>query len=134
MKTLFEKTVLLNARVEQVYALLANLENYPVLFQKHTGDWEFEGDVAKLVYDGSTNSKLKFYEKQENQKIVLGTFGNNTFDFDFEMLMMEVDKAKTNFKLSIKSDMNPVFASMMESSISELANDFLLELEEGFGK
>jgi carbon monoxide dehydrogenase subunit G len=128
VKTLAEETIELDVPVAELFRLLADIKSYSRLFSLHTTDWSFEGDVADLVYDGSTHTKLKIYERVPNEKIMVGTFGNNTIDFDFELLLSAVEPQKSRLHISIKSDTNPVFASMMESSVLELKKDFLDEL------
>ncbi len=129
MKTILEKTLILETEVEKLYAILSSIESYEYLFQAHTANWTFEGDVARLVYDGSTNSSLKIYERKSNEKVVIGTHGDNMLDFDIVMLMMDVGQGRTSFKVSVLSDTNPIFASMMESSVNELMEDFIKQLK-----
>lgn len=129
MKTILEKTLILKTEVEKLYAVLSSIESYKTLFAAHTDQWTFDGDVAKLVYDGSTNSSLKIYERKPNEKVVIGTFGDNTLDFDIVMLMMDVGQGRTSFKVSVLTDTNPIFASMMESSVNELMEGFVEQLE-----
>ena len=125
MKNLAEETILLPAEISTVYTLLSKLENYPELLVAHTSDWEFKGDVCSFIYDGSTATKLKMYEQLPNEKIVIGTHGNNAIEFDMEFLMFDVGKERTNFKMIIKADLNPFMASMISSSMEELKDDFL---------
>ena len=67
------------------------------------------------------------YEQLLNEKVVIGTYGVNTVDFDMEFLLFDVGKNRTNFKMIIKADMNPIMASMASSSMEELKDDFLKE-------
>jgi hypothetical protein len=128
VKTLAEETVELDVPVKELFRLLADIKSYSRLFSSHTADWSYDGDVASLVYDGSTHTKLKIYERVPDEKILVGTFGDNTIDFDFELLITGLTSQRSRLKISIRSDMNPVFATMMESSILELKKDFLDEL------
>jgi len=125
MKTLAEQTVLLPVPIKKVYKLLSKIENYSRLLKAHTKDWKFEGDICSFIYDGSTFTKLKMFELVPNEKVVLGTFGNNSVDFDMEFLMFDLAKKGTNFKIVIKADMNPIMASMASSSMEELKDDFI---------
>ena len=133
MKTLAEQTVLLPVSITKVYKLLSKIENYAGLLKAHTKDWKFEGDTCSFIYDGSTLTKLKMFESVKNEKVVLGTFGNNTVDFDMEFLMFKIDRKRTNFKIVIKADLNPIMASMASSSMEELKNDFIQGLKTTLG-
>jgi len=125
MKTLAEQTVLLPISITKVYKLLSKIENYSRLLKAHTKDWKFEGDTCSFIYDGSTFTKLKMFESIPNEKVVLGTFGDNSVDFDMEFLMFDLAKKGTNFKMVIKADLNPIMASMVSSSMEELKDDFI---------
>ena len=133
MKNLAEETILLFIDISKVYVLLSKLENYPKLLVAHTCDWEFDGDICSFNYDGSTHTKLKMYEQLPNEKVVIGTYGVNTVDFDMEFLLFDVGKNRTNFKMIIKADMNPIMASMASSSMEELKDDFLKEMKKELG-
>jgi len=133
MKTLAEQTVLLPISVTKVYKLLSKIENYAGLLKAHTKDWTFEGDTCSFIYDGSTLTKLKMFESLKNEKVVLGTFGTNTVNFDMEFLMFKIDRKRTNFKIVIKADLNPIMASMASSSMEELKNDFIQGLKTTLG-
>ena len=133
MRNLVEQTVLLAVGVKKVYKLLSKLKNFQLLLAAHTSDWEIDGDVCTLIYDGDKATKLKMYEQITNEKIVLGTYGKNSLEFDMVFLMFEVDKKRTNFKIVIKADLNPIMASMISSSMEELKDDFLTEMKKELG-
>ncbi|RLD66706.1 MAG: hypothetical protein DRI84_04200 [Bacteroidetes bacterium] len=133
MKNLAEETILLFVDVSEVYTLLSKLDSYPKLLAAHTCDWKFNGDICSFNYDGSTHTKLKMYEQLLNEKVVIGTYGVNTVDFDMEFLLFDVGKNRTNFKMIIKADMNPIMASMASSSMEELKDDFLKEMKKELG-
>lgn len=133
MKNLAEETLLLPVPVGKVYKLLSVIENYAKLLKAHTKDWEFDGDVCSFIYDDSTLTKLKIFESIANEKVVLGTYGNNSIDFDMEFLMFDVDKKRTNFKMVIKADLNPIMASMVSSSMEELRDDFIHDMKMELG-
>ncbi|MCK5857247.1 MAG: hypothetical protein KAG64_07150 [Bacteroidales bacterium] len=125
MRTLAEETILLPIKVKKVYKILSNIKNYSKFLAHNTSDWSFDGDVCSFLYDGSTPTKLKMYERKSNEKILIGTFGNNSVDFDMEFLMFDLENKGTNFKMIIKADMNPIMASMASSFMEELKIDFI---------
>ena len=133
MKNLAEETILLPVPISRVYKLLSVIENYKNLLKAHTKDWKFDANTCSFIYDDSTFTKLKMYEATENEKVVMGTYGNNSIDFDMEFLMFEVDKKRTNFKMVIKADLNPIMVSMFSSSMEELKDDFLLDMKKELG-
>jgi carbon monoxide dehydrogenase subunit G len=133
MKNLAEKTILLPVSIAKVYKLLSKIENYARLLKAHTKDWEFDGDTCSFIYDDSTLTKLKMFESIPNQKVVIGTFGNNSVDLDMEFLMFDLGKKGTNFKMVIKADLNPIMASMVSSSMEELRDDFIHDMKEELG-
>jgi len=133
MKNLAEQTVLLPVSITKVYKLLSKIENYSGLLKAHTKDWKFEGDTCSFIYDDSTLTKLKMFESIKNEKVVIGTFGDNSVDFDMEFLMFDLAKKGTNFKMVIKADMNPIMASMVSSSMEELRDDFIRDMKEELG-
>ena len=133
MRNLAEETILLPISMKKVFSLLSNLKNYKKLLKKHTKEWKFDGDVCSFIYDGSTFRQLKMYENKLNEKIVVGTFGNNSVDFDMELLFFDLGKEGTNFKMIIKADMNPIMASMASSSMEELQKHFIQGLKKELG-
>jgi len=133
MKNLAEKTILLPVPISKVYSLLSNINNYSRLLKAHTKDWKFEGDICSFIYDDSTFTKLKMYEAVKQEKVVVGTFGDNTVDFDMEFLMFDLEEKGTNFKMLIKADLNPIMASMVSSSMEELQDDFIRDMKKELG-
>jgi len=133
MRNLAEETILLPIDVKKVYSLLSKLKNFSKLLSAHTSDWEFDGDVCSFIYDNSTPTKLKMYESIKNEKVVIGTYGSNSIEFDMEFLMFDVDKKRTNFKMVIKADLNPIMASMVTSSMEELMKDFVCAMKKDLG-
>ena len=129
MKNLVEKTILLPVPISKVYSLLSNINNYSRLLKAHTKDWKFGGDICSFIYDDSTFTKLKMYEAVKQEKVVVGTFGDNTVDFDMEFLMFDLEEKGTNFKMLIKADLNPIMASMVSSSMEELQDDFIRDMK-----
>jgi len=133
MRNLLEKTILLPVETKRLYDFLTNLKNYPKLLSANTSDWSVEGEVCSFIYDNSGSVKLKLYETVKNEKIVLGTYGNNSIEFDMEFLMMDVGNRGTNFKLSVKVDLNPIMASMISSSMEDTVQDFIENLKKSLG-
>ena len=134
MKNLIEKIVLLDVKVESLYNLLSNISNYEVLFEGYVKDWAVEGDTCSFIYDKTTLTRLKLYECVTDEKVVIGTFGNNNIDFDLEFLMIDVGLRGTNFKMSVKVDMNPILASMITSSMETLVEKFIEALKREIAK
>ena len=133
MKTLAQQTILLPVPIKKVYKLVSEIENYSRLLKAHTKDWKFEDDTCSFIYDGSTLTKLKMFESIKNEKVVIGTFGKNSVDFDMEFLMFDLAKKGTNFKMVIKADLNPIMASLVSSSMEELKDDFIRDMKEELG-
>ena len=129
MKNLAEETLLLPVPIAKVYKLLSDIKNYEMLLKAHTKNWEFDGDICSFIYDDSTLTKLKMYEAVENYKVVMGTYGNNSVDFDMEFLLFDLEKKGCNLKMLIKADLNPIMASMVSSSMEELKDDFLRDMK-----
>jgi carbon monoxide dehydrogenase subunit G len=73
------------------------------------------------------------FESIPNQKVVIGTFGDNSVNFDMEFLLFDLDKKGTNFKMVIKADLNPIMASMVSSSMEDLRDDFIRGMKEELG-
>ena len=130
MRNLAEETLLIPVPIAKVYKLLSDIKNYGRLLKAHTKDWKFDGDSCSFIYDDSTPTKLKMYERSENSKVVIGTYGNNSVDFDMEFLLFDLGKKGCNFKMVIKADLNPIMASMVSSSMEELKDDFLRDMKE----
>ncbi len=133
MRNLAEETIQLPISTKKVYKLLSSIKNYKKLLKEHTKDWKFEDDICSFIYDGSTFTQLKMYENIPNEKIVIGTFGKNSIDFDMELLFFDLEKKGTNFKITIKADMNPIMASMASSSMDELQKHFVQGLKRELG-
>lgn len=134
MKNIVEHTILLNVKVEKLFALLSDISNYERLFDGDVKDWKVDGDVCSFVYDESTPAKLKIFDRKPFDKIVIGTYGRNSIDFDLEFLMMDVGLKGTNFKMTVKVDMNPIMASMITSSMETMTSQFLEALQKEITK
>ncbi|MGY3052183.1 carbon monoxide dehydrogenase subunit G [Pedobacter sp. UYEF25] len=117
-----ESEVTVGRPVDEVYALLENMNNHQQLMPSNIYNWESTENEASFTIQNMAKLALKISSKVQNKQIIAVPSEKAPFEIELKWSVSSNDSHTTQARLTISADLNPMMKMLASTPLQKLAN------------
>lgn len=112
----------IECKADTVFQFVSNANNFEKLMPEQVVNWKADYDTCSFTIKGMTDLHLRIDERLQNKLVRLIPNGKSPFEFEILTHLRSISSDRTEAKVEINAEINPMLALMAKRPLQNLVN------------